>query len=306
MQLQSFPFEVMGGPAGVHLYAPDAASAERAAAAAIAETRRLEQRYSRYRADSLLAALNAAAAAGGEAMLDPETADLLDAAFAWRAASGGLFDVTSGLLRRAWDFEAGRAPSQAELDALLPRVGMDKLDWSRPRLAFGTAGMELDLGGLVKEYAADRAAAACADAGVPHVLVELAGDIAVAGPQASGAPWTIGLRHPRAPERVAAVVELAAGGLASSGDYERCFEAAGMRCHHILDPRSGMPAQGMAAVSVTAASCLEAGALATIAMLKGADAGAWLSSQGARSLWIDQAGRHGGEIPLAAPLDWPG
>jgi thiamine biosynthesis lipoprotein len=304
MELRSYPFEVMGGPAEVHLQAPDEAIADRAAEAAIAETRRLEQRYSRYRADSLLSAINAEAAVGGEAFLDAETSDLIDFAFAWHARSGGLFDVTCGLLRRAWDFEAARIPQAADIEALRPRVGMEKLVWERPRLRFAT-GMELDLGGLVKEYAVDRAARACAKAGAPNALVELAGDIAVAGPQASGAPWAIGIRHPRDPERPIAAVELACGGLASSGDYERYFEAGGTRYCHILDPRTGWPAQGLAAVSVAAPSCLLAGVFATVAMLQGAAAGDWLAGQAVRSLWVDQAGGSGGDFPLLEPLAWP-
>jgi thiamine biosynthesis lipoprotein len=303
MQLRSYPFEVMGGPAAVHLFAADEARADEAAAAAIGETRRLEGRYSRYRAESLLSSINTQAAAGGEVVLDPETCALVDFAFVWHAKSGGLFDITSGLLRRAWDFEAERIPDQGELAPLLARVGMDKLDWAPPRLSFPKPGLELDFGGLVKEYAADRAARACAKAGVPNALVELAGDISVAGPQAGGAPWTIGIRHPRAPERPIATVELAQGGLASSGDYERSFEAAGVRYCHILNPRTGWPAQGLAAVSVAAPSCLLAGALATIGMLKGTQAAAWLADQDVRHLWIDQNGACGGDIPCAEPSD---
>jgi thiamine biosynthesis lipoprotein len=306
MELRSYPFVVMGGPAQILLYAADEATARHAAGAAIAETRRLEARYSRFRPDSLLSAINAQAKLGADALLDPETCSLIDVGFAWRRRSGGRFDITSGLLRQAWDFDAGHAPEPQDLEPLLARIGMDKLVWEPPRLAFATTGIELDLGGVVKEYAADRAALACARAGAPHALVELAGDIAVAGPQASGAPWPVGVRHPRRPEQPIAVVELAQGGLASSGDYERWFEADGVRYCHILDARTGWPAQGLAAATVVAESCLAAGGLATTAMLMGRDAPAWLAQEAASHLWIDAEGRAGGTLPLSAPLDWPG
>jgi thiamine biosynthesis lipoprotein len=306
MQLHSVSFDVMGGPASIHLFARDGAVAGRAVAAAIAETRRLQARYSRYDPDSLLSCLNARAAAGGEVLLDPETCALVDFAFTCHAQSEGLFDITSGILRQAWNFESGEVPRRGDIEALLPNIGMDKLDWDPPRLRFTQPGMELDLGGLVKEYAADRAAHACAAASAPNALVELAGDISAAGPQADGSPWIVGVRHPRAPEQAVAVLELARGGLASSGDYERWFEADGIRYCHILNPRTGWPAQGLAAVSVVAASCQLAGALATTAMLKALDAGAWLAAAGVPHLWIDTAGRHGGDIPLTDALAWPG
>jgi hypothetical protein len=124
--------------------------------------------------------------------------------------------------------------------------------------------MELDFGGIGKEYAADRAAAVLAQSGVEYALVNLGGDVRVVGPQADGAPWRIGIRHPREPNRVLATIALSEGALATSGDYERFFELEGKRYCHILDPRAGRPVDTFQSVSVVAPLCVVAGSCATI------------------------------------------
>lgn len=266
----------MGGPCELQLYA--AASPEAAFALGEAEVRRLEQKYSRYRDDSATTALNRSAGAPGGFDADDETAGLLDfAQTAWQQ-SDGLFDVTSGVLRRAWDFKAQRVPSSGELAATLAHVGWQRVRWARPTLHLAK-GMELDLGGIVKEYAADCVARVLRDTGARHGLVELGGDLAILGPHPDGRPWQVGIRHPRDPEHSIASVEIADGAIASSGDYERYFESGGRRYCHILNAKTGWPVEGLASVSVVAAQCLVAGAASTIAMLKGeSDGPAWLRS----------------------------
>lgn len=287
----------MGTACHLRLLAPDPAGAQRASDAAVGEVVRLELKYSRYRDDSLLAAINAAAAAGGEIALDDETVGLIDYAFACHEQSDGLFDITSGVLRKAWDFKTARRPDPAEINRLLPWVGLHKLIWEAPVLRFPLAGMEIDFGGIVKEYAADRAAAACRTAGLSHGLVDLGGDISVIGPQPDGSAWPIGIRDPRCPDRAMAILPLAEGGLASSGDYERFVEIDGVRYSHILNPRSGWPSRGLQAVSVAATSCLVAGSLCTIAMLREAEGPAWLDRPGIQTVWMDSEGRQGGTAP---------
>ncbi len=132
------------------------------------------------------------------------------------------------------------------------------------------AGFELDLGGVVKEYAADRSALLLRRAGFHHGYVDLGGDFHVIGPHPSDAPWRIGIRDPARTERSAAAVEVRAGGLASSGDYERFSLVDGVRYSHFIDPRDGMALVAdpeRSAVSVLAPSCLLAGSVATLAML---------------------------------------
>ena len=210
------------------------------------------------------------------------------------------------MLRQAWDFKAQRVPSQEEIDRLLPRIGWDKVQWQPPRLVLPRAGMELDFGGYVKEYAADRAAQAARAAGARHGLVELAGDIAVIGPHPDGTPWLVGVSDPRAPQRPLAAIPLSHGAIASSGDYERYFERDGRRYCHILDPRSGWPVRGLRAVSVVAEQCLVAGTACTIAMLKGDPGGRdWLRELGLQYLCVEAAGEMDGTVmraPQGAPV----
>ena len=296
-ELHSFAFTAMGGPCSLHLYAQTPDAAARAAGLAMAEVDRIERRYSRYRSDSLLSDINRTAERGGRIAVDGETAALLDYAFPCHAHSGGLFDISAGVLRAAWDFTSGRPATQAELDALCPRVGLDRIRWRSPWLDFGMAGMELDFGGIAKEYAADRAATLCRTAGIDHGLVELGGDIHVIGPHPDATPWTIGIRHPRQPDALLCNIHIAGGGLAGSGDYARCLEHGGIRYSHLLDPFSGWPVQGgPAAVNVHADCCMVAGSISTIAMLKGAAGAGWLGGLGVPHLWADGAGRVGGPL----------
>lgn len=293
MDARIFEFSALGSDCVLQLL-EGAEPVAAAASAAIGEINRIETRYSRYRPDSELSRINTVAARGGSIEVDAETAGLLDYAYACFRKSDGLFDITSGLLRRAWDFGAGRLPSEASIAALLPRIGLDKVLWAAPRLTFTRPGMELDFGGLGKEYAADRAAGICQAMGVQSGLVDLGGDIRVIGQRPGGEPWRIGIRHPRRPSEAVAVVELTSGGLATSGDYERYLEVQGRRYCHILNPRTGFSARGLASVSVICADCLVAGSLATIAMLKGRDGPPWLGALGVRHIFVDEAGDLGG------------
>jgi thiamine biosynthesis lipoprotein len=291
-------FHAMASDCAVHVQAETFAASTMTALAAEAEVRRIEARYSRYRADSELSRINAVAAAGGATEVDAETAGLIAYARACFQSSGGVFDITSGLLRQAWNFSTARLPQRRDIEALLPRIGLDKVSLSDGRLAFAQAGMEFDLGGLGKEYAADRAAEVCGEQGARHGFVDLGGDIRVIGPQADGAPWRIGIRDPRDGAAVVAEVALSGGALATSGDYERFIEVDGIRYCHILDPRTGWPARGLSSVTVITERCLVAGSLATSAMLKGAAGGAWLERLGVRHIVIDDQGRGSGTEPL--------
>jgi thiamine biosynthesis lipoprotein len=304
----SVGFTAMASPCEILLDGQDEAALRAAAQEAIAEVRRIEHRYSRYRADSIVARINAAAGTGERVALDAEAVSLIRfCADLWQA-SDGLFDITSGVLRRAWDFRAARLPGPGEVEALLPLVGWQQVDWSgQPEdawIALPRAGMEIDLGGIGKEYAADRAALRLQAHGVRHALVNLGGDLHALGPrglpECAGAPWQIDIEHPR-PEAggltVLARLPLSQGGLATSGDYERFFIHEGRRYCHVLDPRSGWPVRGWQSVSVIAANTTVAGALATVAMLKEGAAAPWLQAQQVRWLGVDAAGRpqQGGE-----------
>lgn len=294
-------FRAMGTPCDIQLYAKTQAQARRVADLAVADVRRLEALYSRYREDSLLSAINRVAATGGSITVDEETAGLLNYAATCHYESGELFDITSGILRQAWRFDSGRLPEAGQIESLLVKVGWHKLRWNPPELEFPIPGMELDFGGVVKEYAVDRAAALCWQAGVRHGIVNLGGDIKIIGPRADGSPWRIGIRHPRDADAILKTLLLRGGALTSSGDYERCMVLDGVRYGHVLNPKTGWPVRRLASVSVLGDFCVVAGSASTIAMLKEDQGPAWLESMGLPHLWVDVDGNCGG--PLAEGAD---
>lgn len=277
----------MAGEHEIRLAAADAEAAQRAAEDAIADVLRIEAKYSRYRDDSVTSRINAAA---GKAAVpvDGETRALLEYAGQCHAQSGGLFDITSGVLRRAWNFrrEPPAIPTPDEIARLLPFIAWTDVEWSERSVRLPRAGMEIDFGGIGKEYAADRVATILMSRGMRHGLANLGGDIRAIGPQPDGSPWRVGIRHPRADGAAVAGFDLADGALATSGDYERYFDIGGRRYCHILDPRTGMPVTHWQSVSVAAPLCVVAGSCATIAMLRGPDAPAFLDAQGVSWLGI--------------------
>jgi thiamine biosynthesis lipoprotein len=163
-------------------------------------------------------------------------------------------------------------------------------------LSFPGPGLELDLGGAVKEYAVDRVAGLCWDSGIRHGLINLGGDIKVIGPHPNGHPWAIGIRHPRDPKGIARTVYLKRGAMASSGDYERCIVVGGRRYGHVLNPKTGWPVSGLASVSVVAEFCVVAGSASTIAMLMEEKGSEWLKSIGVVHYWVDVDGHGGGNM----------
>jgi thiamine biosynthesis lipoprotein len=290
MRLFQHHFHALGSDCALQIFAEEDADAISAAVAAEREIVRIEERFSRYRSGSELSRINEVAHGGGTIEVDTETAGLIDYAYACFRKSEGLFDITSGILRKAWDFSSGRLPEQSAIAALLPRVGLDKIRWDKPRLTFPLPAMELDFGGIGKEYAADRAVGICKAMGIQYGLIDLGGDICLIGPRSDGGPWNVGVRHPRDPAIPMANVDLLTGALATSGDYERFVEANGRRYCHILNPGTGWPVRGLTSVSVIAEGCLVAGSLATVAMLKGDHGVAWLRALGARYVCMDEHG----------------
>ena len=239
----------------------------------------------RYRADSVVHEINARA--GEPVDVDDETARLLDFAAALTSLSDGRFDITSGVLRRAWTFDGGsRVPSQTQIDALLPLVGWRKVSWSRPTLQL-EAGMQIDFGGIGKEYAVDTAVAS-ANAIAPGIscLVNFGGDVAVLNPRRDGHSWRVGIESADRPGAARELVALERGALATSGDSRRFLINNGRRYSHILDARTGWPVPHAArSVTVAADTCTQAGSVTTLAMLQGAQAKTFLESSGCR-YWL--------------------
>ena len=286
-----FEFRAMAGDHEIQLFADSAATARRAADAAIADIARIEGKYARYRDDSVTTRINRAAGSTPIA-IDVETHALLAYADRCFRSSEGRFDITSGVLRRAWDFGARppRVPSAETIEAARALIGWSRVEWDADAIRLPRSGMEIDLGGIGKEYAADRAATLCIERGVAHALINLGGDVRAIGGQPDGSPWRIGIRDPRAPERAIAGLDVVDGAVATSGDYQRYFEVDGRRYCHVLDPQTGMPVAHWRSVSVVAPLCVVAGSCATIAMLLEERALAFLDSQRVDYLAVDRDG----------------
>ena len=290
-------FRAMASAHELALWHADAAHARRIAEAVVADVRRIEAKYSRYRDDSVVSVINRNAG-GARVPIDAETAALLRYAAAVHALSAGRFDVTSGVLRRVWDWKRSPPvlPDAAALAAAVALIGWDRVEFDDRTVRLPRPGMEIDFGGIGKEYAADRAATICLDAGVVHGLVNLGGDVRIVGPRPDGSRWRIGIRHPRRESEAIAAVELASGAVATSGDYERYFEIDGQRYSHLLDPVTGWPVTRWQSITVVAPLCIVAGSHATTAMLLGSTAARWLDDAGLPWLGVAAGGT------LAGPL----
>lgn len=247
--------------------------AERVARSAEAEARRVEAKYSRFRESSVVSEIGRNAGRTPVAV-DEETDALVASALQLAALTGGRFDPTVGVLRRAWDFGAGRVPSEEEVAGLLPLVDASAVSRRDGTVFLRRAGMELDLGGVGKEHAVDRVADLLLGEGVRAAVVNFSGDVRTIGLRGDGRPWSIGVAHPRERGRCRFAVRVVAdAGVATSGDYERCFVKDGVRYHHILDATTGWPARGVASATVLAATASLAGRYSTAALLLGKEAG---------------------------------
>lgn len=283
-------FRAMGGPCEVLVDTQDEAAARALGARAAECAWRIEDKFSRYREDNIVARINTAG--GVPVEVDEETGNLLDFADLMYRLSNGSFDITSGVLRRAWTFDGGtRVPTASELDRLLAWVGWSKVRWERPTLTL-LPEMQIDFGGIAKEYAVDQAVQQIARVSELPVLVNFGGDLATTGERRGGKPWRVGIEDVASANggerRAGKLIELTAGALATSGDTYRFVTADGARLPHILDPRDGFPVRGAPrSVTVAAPTCTNAGMLTTLAMLRGPEAERFLENEGVRH-WIQR------------------
>ncbi|MBP7698485.1 MAG: FAD:protein FMN transferase [candidate division Zixibacteria bacterium] len=268
----------MASPCEILIRCRRRSEAEHVASLAAAETRRIERKLSRYRDDNIIHAINAGTGAAVE--VDDELARLLTYADQCYRLSGGLFDITSGVLRRAWKFDGSTAsPDRDLIESLLGRVGWEKVEWDGRRLRL-QPGMEIDLGGLGKEYAADRAADLAFRASGAPLMANFGGDIRALSADPDSPPWVVGIEDPLREGTAVGRIDLSNGGVATSGDARRFCLVEGVRLGHILNPRTGWPvADAPRSVTVLGDYCVEAGFLATLAMLHGRAAEDFLAGE---------------------------
>lgn len=272
-------FSAMAGPCELIMDLDDRSQAVHLLSIAQREALRIEQKFSRYRDDNIIYRINHAN--GCAVMVDAETGLLLDYADKCYQLSKGRFDITSGVLREVWRFDGSdNVPTPEAVSAVLTRVGWDKVAWTAPTLQM-PAAMEVDFGGIGKEYAVDRTAVLLAPHVDSGVLINFGGDLCAIGLRRDGQPWEVAIEAPgSADETPQHIIQLKNGAVATSGDARRYLQKDGVRYGHILDPLSGWPVSGApSSVTTIASTCMEAGMLSTFAILHGAQAEAFLKAQ---------------------------
>lgn len=285
----------MASPCELLCETDDSDLAERLARFAASEAQRIERKFSRYREDSIVHAIHARR--GNAIDVDDETARLLNFGEALWRISEGRFDLTSGVLRHAWRFGGGPAtdatalmpaaspaasPDTARLDELLDRIGWQRVRWEHAQLTL-PEGMEIDFGGIGKEYAVDRVADWAASQTQAPVLVNFGGDLRCVGAAPANGAWQVGIESIAQFGEAVRRIELKSGALATSGDARRHIEIDGRRVGHVLDARTGWPAPGTPrSITVAADTCSQAGSYSTLAMLQGEGAEAFLEAEGVK------------------------
>jgi FAD:protein FMN transferase len=296
LPLRKLSFPAMGTTCEVQYAAPGGdAQAVSFEQAVVSWVNAFEAKYSRFRPDSLISRINAAAGIAW-VDIDAEMETLLRLCDTLHFMTQGVLDPTALPLIRLWNYKAEnpRVPAAEEIAAARSLVGWKKVQRSPGKIFLPERGMALDFGGFGKEYAVDFVAQIAIERGIPCALVDFGHDLRAIGRPPGRPAWHIGLEDPQKPGTPAGSIGLVDKGVASSGDYIRCFVAGGKRYGHIIDPRTGSPvANGCAQATVIAGSCLQAGVLSTTAFVLGVPKGIEFiqSCPGAEGLLITDRAR---------------
>ncbi len=269
---------IMGTEVSVTLWHEDTELGRHAIAAVMEEMHRIDATLSPYIDDSALATVNRLAAKEAQ-ILSPEFASLIDKSLWFSKISDGAFDITFASLARYYNYREATGPSEAEREAALPAINYRWLDFDKQtrRLSYRHAKVKIDLGGIAKGYATDRAIAILKSLGVRYASVSAGGDSRLLGDR-RGRPWIVGIKNPRAaPDSGEAVIRIPLNDIAvsTSGDYERYFidEASGERIHHILNPKTGRSANTVMSVTILGDQGLNTDPLSTTVFVLGVDKG---------------------------------
>ena len=279
-------FTAMASPCELLVEAGDSITANRMAAIAFQQARRIEQKFSRYRDDNIVHQINHSQ--GKTVEVDEEATLLLNFAEQCHQLSDGLFDITSGVLRKIWNFDGSdNIPDHKQVQAILPLVGWHKISWRPPFLTVPRK-MEIDFGGIGKEYAVDQTWQLLQQEVKTAFLVNFGGDLRAGGIRQKKKPWLIGLENPVHSDIAQGAIKITHGALATSGDSKRYLLKNGKRYAHILNPKTGWPVEhAPRSITVAAETAIEAGMLATFALLKGKDAKRFLDGQQAQYWALD-------------------
>jgi thiamine biosynthesis lipoprotein len=280
--------EAMGGTFSLVLYGSDRVRLESAAAGALEEAVRLDHLLSNYKPASEWSRVNREA---GKAPMtvSEELFDLLEACQEYSRASDGTFDITVGPLMRVWGFYkgSGRLPHRSEVRAALDRTGYRNVVLNRQTrtVHFLREGVELDPGGIGKGYAVDRMAAVLRQEGIESAFISAAGSslYGLGTPPSEPRGWRVEIRNPQPQDRTIEEVFLKNESLSTSGSREKFFEAEGKVYAHIMDPRTGYPAQGRVQVSVVAPRAIDSEAWTKPIFIQGPQWAAQYKPKGLRA-----------------------
>lgn len=280
----SITFNAMASPCEIIIQSMDKQLASEIGRVLTQEVWRIEDKYSRYDKQSVCSIINAKA--GQSVAIDQETYLLLNFAQQCYQLSDGLFDISSGVLRQAWLFDGSdNLPSKAKVSQTLKFVGWRKIKFDQQQITLAN-NMEIDFGGIGKEYAVDRAIILAKQITNKPVLVNLGGDLGVTTARLNNEAWHVAIEHPDIDEESGDVtkqdmiVSLKQGALATSGDARRFLLKEGKRYGHILNAKTGWPIENAPrSMTVVAPQCIQAGILATLSLLQGNNAEQFLTEQ---------------------------
>ncbi len=264
---------IMGTRIAVEVWHEDAAAAEAAIDAVIAEMHRIDALMSVYKPESRLSEVNREAA-NRPVKVEPELAGLISRALEFSEMSGGAFDITYASVGYLYDYRDRRHPTEAQIQAALPAINWRHVavDPAASTVRFLRPGVRIDLGGIAKGHAVDSSIAILAARGITHATVTAGGDSRILGDR-RGRPWVVGIRHPDDRSRVIARIPLEDAAISTSGDYERYFDEDGVRYHHIIDPKTGKSPHGLRSVTVIAPSSTLAEGLTKSVFVMGPERG---------------------------------
>ncbi len=283
---------IMGTAIHVELWSDERDAGEAAIDAVMAEMHRIDRAMSPFKPESELSRINRDAA-NEPVRTSDEMVELIARAIEFSALSGGAFDISYASVGHLYDYRLGIKPNEAALAAGRAAVGWRNLivDHDARTIRFARDGMRIDLGGFAKGYAVDNAAQILRRCGIRHAIVSAGGDSRVVGDR-RGRPWTIGVRDPRRPGEVVALLPLEDTAISTSGDYERFFESDGVRCHHVIDPKTGKSPDSVHSVTILADDGLTTEALSKSVFVMGLEEGMRLveSQPGVDAVVVDAAG----------------
>jgi len=284
---------IMGTRVAVELWSEDAALAERAMDAVIAEMRRTDELMSTYKPESQLSQVNAHAHER-PVQVDADIIEVVERALAMSKLSGGAFDITYASVGYLYDYRAHQRPTDQQIAAALPGVDYRQVQVDREArtIRFLRKGVRIDLGGIAKGYAVDRSIEHLRKLGIEHAMVNAGGDTRLLGDR-RGKPWVVGIRDPRSEGRVVTRLPLEEEAISTSGDYERYFEEDGVRYHHILVPGTGKSARGVRSATVIGDDATLTDALSTTVFVLGVERGMRLIAglKGVEAVVVDEQGR---------------